>query len=169
MSKLNDIDIFREFEDLRYRKGFSQRTVAILCNVKPQSAGEWFTKRKIDDKYLWIVANSDLSDDRFLLALLCYELRLPSQYLNTLRKTNEDNLSMLLGAQQEDAESDTAILDLIGQLILPKPDLKFVGPNALEMIDTGLKMILAGTGVLKSLNIPVVTALLERSNKYARA
>lgn len=166
---MNNVNIFRELEDLRYRKNISQRKIAILCDVKPQSAQEWFAKRKVDDKYLWTVANSDISDDRFLLALLCYELRLPSQYLNTLRKTNEDNLSMLLGAQREDTESDTAILDLIGQLILPKPDLKFVGPNALEMIDTGLKMILAGTGVLKSLNIPVITALLERSEEYARA
>lgn len=167
--KLNDINIFQEFEDLRYRNNISQRAVAMVCDVKEQSAQKWFKNQKIDDKYMWIVANSNLSDDRFLLALLCYELRLPTQYLNTLRKTNEDSLSMLIGTQLEDTESDTAILQLLSQLSMPKPNLETVGTSSLEMVDTGLKMILTGTGILKKMNIPVITALLERSKNYAGA
>lgn len=159
---MNNVNIFRELEDLRYRKNVSQRKIAILCNVKPASAGEWFTKHHVDDKYLWIIANSDYGDDRFMLALLCYELRLPSSYLNSLRKNREDSLADLIGAQQEDSESDVAIINLMNLLSLEIPNKKEIGSNSLELFDTGLKMILSATSILKSEGISVPEALLER-------
>ncbi|WP_119325674.1 hypothetical protein [Companilactobacillus musae] len=159
---MNNVNIFRELEDLRYRKNISQRKIAILCDVKPQSAQEWFTKNFVDDKYLWIIANSEYSDDRFILALLCYELRLPSSYLNSLRKNREDSLADLIGAQQEDSESDVAIINLMNLLSVEIPNKKAIGSNSLELFDTGLKMILSATNILKSEGISVPEALLER-------
>lgn len=159
---MNDVNIFQELEDLRYRKNISQRKIAILCHVKPQSGQEWFTKHHVDDKYLWIIANSDYGDGRFMLALLCYELRLPNSYLNSLRKNREDSLSDLIGAQQEDSESDVAIVNLMNLLSLEIPNKKEIGSNSLELFDTGLKMILSAANILKSEGISVAEALLER-------
>lgn len=161
---MNNVDIFRELEDLRYRKNISQRKIAILCDVKPQSAQEWFNKHYVDEKYLWIIANSEYGDNRFMLALLCYELRLPTTYLNTLRRNREDSLADLVGAQLEDSESDVAIIDLMNLLSLEIPNKKEIGSNSLELFDTGLKMILSATSILKSEGISVPEALLERRN-----
>ena len=161
---MNNVDIFRELEDLRYRKNISQRTIANLCDVKPASAQKWFEKKKLDDKYLWIIANSEYGDDRFMLALLCYELRLPTTYLNALRRNREDSLADLIGAQLEDSESDVAIINLMNLLSLEIPNKKEIGSNSLELFDTGLKMILSATSILKSEGISVPEALLERRN-----
>lgn len=161
---MNNVDIFRELEDLRYRKSISQRAIANLCGVKPQSAQEWFTKGKVDDKYLWIIANSEYSDDRFLLALLCYELRLSSTYLNSLRKSKEDSLSNLISTQLEDSESDVAITNLMNLLSVEIPNKEMIGSYSMELYDTGLKMILSATNILKSEGISVAEALLERRN-----
>lgn len=154
--------MFQEMEDLRYRKDLSQGAIANICGVKPSSASKWFEKKKIDDKYLWIIANSEYGDDRFMLALLCYELRLPTTYLNTLRRNREDSLADLVGAQLEDSESDTAIINLMNLLSLEIPNKKEIGSNSLELFDTGLKMILSATNILKSEGISVPEALLER-------
>ncbi len=97
-----------------------------------------------------------------MLALLCYELRLPTTYLNTLRRNREDSLADLVGAQLEDSESDTAIINLMNLLSLEIPNKKEIGSNSLELFDTGLKMILSATNILKSEGISVPEALLER-------
>ncbi|WDT65155.1 hypothetical protein NV391_09300 [Companilactobacillus crustorum] len=159
---MNNVNIFQELEDLRYRKNISQRKIAILCNVKPASAGEWFTKHHVDDKYLWIIANSEYGDDRFLLALLCYELRLSNTYLNSLRKSKEDSLSTLISTQLEDSESDVAITNLMNLLSVEIPNKEAIGSYSMELYDTGLKMILSAANILKSEGISVAEALLER-------
>lgn len=161
---MNNVDIFRELEDLRYRKNISQRKIAILCDVKPQSAQDWFTKHSVDDKYLWIIANSEYSDDRFILAILCYEFRIPAIYLDTLRKNKEDSLSELVGTQLEDSESDVAIINLMNLLSVEKSNKELIGSNLLELLDTGLKMISSVTTILKSQKISATEALLERRN-----
>jgi len=99
---LNNINIFQELEDLRYRKGISISEIGRICDVKKQTAGDWFNKaHRVDDKYLWLISDA-VGDDRFLMALLCYELRLPNNYLNSLLKNKNDSLSSLLGVQKED-------------------------------------------------------------------
>lgn len=87
--------MFQEMEDLRYRKDLSQGAIANICGVKPSSASKWFEKKKIDDKYLWIIANSEYGDDRFMLALLCYELRLPTNIFKYIKKKQRGQLSRL--------------------------------------------------------------------------
>lgn len=159
---MNDINIFRELEDLRYRKNISQRKIAILCDVKPQSAQEWFTKNFVDDKYLWIIANA-VGDDAFVLALICYELRLPNHYLRSLLNSKDDSYSMIVSAMKEDSESDAAIPLLMNQLSQLKPDENLVGSMSLEILDTGLKYILAAMNVFRTQNISIPQAILERS------
>lgn len=161
---MNNINMFQEMEDLRYRKDLSQGAIANICGVKPSSASKWFEKKKLDDKYLWIIANSEYGDDRFMLALLCYELRLPTTYLNTLRKNREDSLADLVGTQLEDSESDTAITNLLSLLSMEVPNVDEIGSNSLELFDTGLKMILSATNILKNQKISITEALLERRN-----
>lgn len=165
---MNDVNVFKELVDLKNRDHLSYENIGDAAGCVKSTVQKWFVKsHHVDERYLWGIANG-VGDNRFKLAVLCYQTKLPSAMLNILSKYNSNSFSMLVGTQIEDADSDTAIVKLIRELSKPKPDELEIASCTNEMLDTGIMMILSAFETLNEYKIPIHKAVLERSYQGAR-
>ena len=89
-------------------------------------------------------------------------LELTSRYRN-------DDLSMVVGSQTEDMDSDEALEKLKVELSKPNPDIRIIEPCLIEMLETGIQMTLATFNIAKDYGVPIQKALIERSYQHARS
>lgn len=164
---MNNINIFQEFLDMENRQNIKDPDVAAATGVSPAAVGKWMKKGNIDDKYLWKIA-SGLGDTRFQLAVFCYQSDLPSAVLNITKRYRPDDLSMVIGSQIEDMDSDEALEQLKVELSKPVPNKNVASCCVAEIIETGIQISMSAFKISKDLGIPIQTAFLERSYQNAR-
>lgn len=136
--------------------------------VTAAAVGKWMKKRKVKDEYLWPIADS-LGDNRFKLAVFCYQNNLPTIMLELTSRYRNDDLSMVVGSQTEDMDSDEALEKLKVELSKPNPDIRIIEPRLIEMLETGIQMTLATFNIAKDYGVPIQKALIERSYQHARS
>ncbi len=154
---MNQVNIYREYQDFRIRKNLSNTDIAIACGISKQAVGEWKNEKPlIKNSYLERIAHC-YGDERFMLAAFCYRHEIPSSFLTILNRYNDNPLAMLVGTQSEDAESDEAIQSLLNYLSKPKDTIKKddLAVPVIEMLETGAFMFLSAMRVLKDQNIKV--------------
>ena len=148
---MNNVNIYTEYLQLRVRRNLSDTDISIATGISRQAIRKW---TGLDDKYIYKIANY-CGDDRFVLATFCYYNDLPSVFLNVLNRYNDDQLSLLLGTQQEDKDSDSAISDLLQQLSRKIPDVAKETQDVKEILETGIFMILYSLKTIREKNLPL--------------
>ncbi|MQS44278.1 hypothetical protein [Companilactobacillus mishanensis] len=164
---MNHVNIRIEFERLKDRRHLNNKDISIATGVSRQAVREW---KHIDDKYLYKIANM-YGDERFNLALFCYYFQLPSAFLNLFDRYKHDSLSMLIGARQEDLESDNAVEDLMNELCKAQPSETKVALDINEILETGIYYIFYSLKTINERHIPMqeilkVEARTNATNKY---
>lgn len=165
---MNNVNIFQEFYELKIRKSLSNADIAAATGRSVVIVGKWIAKRQIKDEYLWPIADS-LGDNRFKLAVFCYQNNLPTIMLELTSRYRNDDLSMVVGSQTEDMDSDEALEKLKVELSKPNPDIRIIEPRLIEMLETGIQMTLATFNIAKDYGVPIQKALIERSYQHARS
>ncbi|MFC6324003.1 hypothetical protein [Companilactobacillus baiquanensis] len=165
---MNDVNIFQEFLNLEIRSNIKDPDIAAATGVTAAAVGKWMKKRKVKDEYLWPIADS-LGDNRFKLAVFCYQNNLPTIMLELTSRYRNDDLSMVVGSQTEDMDSDEALEKLKVELSKPNPDIRIIEPRLIEMLETGIQMTLATFNIAKDYGVPIQKALIERSYHHARS
>lgn len=164
---MNNINIFQELADLKQRQDLSLMDIATAAGSSKGAAQGWFNARKIDNKYLWNIAEG-VGDSRFKLAVFCYQKGFPDSSLSIVDKYNNDPLSRLRGTQIEDSESDSALQIIIDELCKRNPDLHLITNKLAEIVDTMSDMYLLIDELPKILGIPKQKIFMERSYQNAR-
>lgn len=136
------------------RQNLSNPDIAAATGVSRAAVGDWRKLKKIEDKRLFQIANS-FDDERFNLAVICYFYGYQSIFLNMLDKYRGDDLSLLIGTQKEDLDSDTAIKGLIQELSKNQPDKSVVKDYLKQIIETIGMMLSSVKKIATEQNIPV--------------
>lgn len=151
---MNNVNIYQEFENVMNRQDLNNADIAAVTGVSRSAVKDWRKARKIEDKRLFQIANA-FDDERFNLAVICYFYGYQSIFLNMLDKYRGDDLSLLIGTQKEDLDSDTAIDGLIQELSKNQPDKSIVKGYLKQIIETIGMMLSSVKKIATEQNIPV--------------
>lgn len=158
---MNSINIYRELVEMMNRKNLKPVDISVATGVSRTAVGNWFKLGKVNDKYIWLIANA-FNDERFKLAVLCYSKDLPAITLNVLNKYQERPSAMLVGTQLEDLDSDSAIKKLLIEISKKEPDIKIVISCLKEIQETSNLMGATVDTVAESFGISMRDVVLER-------
>jgi len=158
---MNSINIYQELLGMMDRENIKPVDISIATGVSRTAVSKWFKLGKVNDKYIWLIANG-FNDDRFLLAVLCYSKDLPVITLNILNKYQKSPLAMLVGTQLEDLDSDSAIKNLLSEISKKEPDIKIVTSCLKEIQETSNLMGATVDTVAESFGISMRDVVLER-------
>lgn len=161
---MNRVNIGIEYHLLMTRKNLNNTDISVATGVSRQAVRNW---KHIDEKYLYKIANV-YGDERFNLALFCYFFNLPSELLTLLDRYKHDSLSMLIGARNEDTESDSAIEDLMLQLSKSRPSKKTITEDISEIMETGIYLVFYSLKEISEQRIPIEEIIKTGARNYAR-
>ncbi|GEO63008.1 helix-turn-helix domain-containing protein [Companilactobacillus nantensis] len=151
---MNNVNIYQEFEDMMKRQDLNNADIAAVTGVSRSAVKDWRKARKIEDKRLFQIANA-FDDERFSLAVVCYSYGYQAIFLNMLDRYRGDDLSLLIGTQKEDLDSDSAIKGLIEELSKKNPDKSIVKGYLKQIIETIGMMLSSVKKIATEQNIPV--------------
>lgn len=149
---LNSVNIYQEFQELIGRRNLSNVDIAAAAGVSKAAVGKWLELRKLDDKYIWKIANA-FNDPKFRLAVQCYSRGIPAITLKILDRYREDPASILTGSEIENNDSVNAIKRLFLEISKRDPNIKIISSclkemlEASEILNTAIDTVAASYGI----------------------